>query len=87
MLARFTGIQPRQLRPSDLDPVKIWASVDDRAHRVWDRAVKYYDNMRLVIEVQSRLKEWSEQDQEQKRPPAGQQQSPQKVTAPKEQQK
>lgn len=87
MLARFTGIQPRQLRPSDLDPVKIWASVDDRAHRVWDHAVKYYDNMRLVIEVQSRLKEWSEQDQEQRRPQASQQPNSQKVAAPKEQQK
>ncbi len=84
MLAKFTGINPRQLRPSDLDPVKIWVAVDDRAHRGWDRAVKYYDNMRLVIEVQSRLKEWSEQDQEQRRI----QQAPQKKeTAPKERQK
>ena len=67
MLVKFTGITPRPIRPADLDPAKIWAAVDDRAHRTWDRAVKYYDNMRLVIEVQSRLKEWSEQDQEQRR--------------------
>ena len=42
--------------------MKIWAVVDDRAHRSWDRAVKYYDNLRLVIEIQSRLKEWTDQD-------------------------
>ena len=65
MLARFTGIQVRQLRPSDLDPAKIWLALDDRAHRVWDRAMKYYDNARVVIEIQSRLKEWSEQEQAQ----------------------
>ncbi len=65
MLARFTGIEPRQLNPQDLDPVKIWQSIDDRTHRIWDRAVKYYDNLRLVIEVQSQLKEWTEQAQAQ----------------------
>ena len=63
MLARFTGIEPRQLNPQDLDPVKIWQSIDDRSHRIWDRAVKYYDNLRLVIEVQSQLKEWTDQAQ------------------------
>jgi len=62
MLARFAGIEPRQLRPSDLDPVKIWLAVDDRAHRAWDKTVKYYENLKLVIEVQGRLKEWTEQD-------------------------
>ena len=65
MLARFAHIEPRQLRPADLDPVKVWATIDDRSHRIWDRAVKYYDNLRLVIEIQSRLKEWTDQDQAQ----------------------
>jgi hypothetical protein len=63
MLARFAHIEPRQLHPSDLDPVKIWQVMDDRTHRAWDRAVKYYDNLRLVIEIQSRLKEWTDQEQ------------------------
>ena len=81
MLVKFTGIQAHPIRPADLDPVKIWATIDDRAHRTWDRAVKYYDNMRLVIEIQSRLKEWSEQDQEQRRL------QQQKESAPKERQK
>ncbi len=63
MIARFAGIQPRQLRPSDLDPVKIWMAADDHAHRAWDRAVKYYDNLKVVIEIQSRLRDWTAQDQ------------------------
>ena len=63
MIAKFAHIEPRKLTQADLDPVKIWVSIDDREHRVWDRTVKYYDNLRLVIEIQSRLKEWSDQDQ------------------------
>jgi anti-sigma factor RsiW len=62
MLARFAHIEPRQLRPGDLDPVKVWQSIDDRSHRVWDRSMKYYDNLKVVIEIQSRLREWTDQD-------------------------
>jgi hypothetical protein len=62
MLARFAHIEPRQLRASDLDPVKVWQGIDDHSHRVYDRAMKYYDNLRLVIEIQSRLKDWTDQD-------------------------
>jgi hypothetical protein len=62
MIAKFAHIEPRNFTRADLDPVKIWAGIDDRAHRSWDRAVKYYDNLRLVIEIQSRLKEWTDQD-------------------------
>ena len=62
MLFKFAGIEPRQLRASDMDPVKVFTALDDRVHRTWDRTMKYYDNLRLVIEIQSRLKEWSDQD-------------------------
>jgi anti-sigma factor RsiW len=70
MLAKFAPMPVRQLRPSDLDPVKVWQAVDDRTHRAWDRAVKYYDNLRVVIEIQSRLQEWTSQDQAQPGGPA-----------------
>lgn len=57
MLGKF--VTPvRQLKPSDLDPVKVWRSVDDSAHRTWDRFVKYYDNMKLVYEVQTAIDEF-----------------------------
>ncbi len=61
MIFKFAGIEPRQLKPADLDPVKVWAVVDTRAHRTWDRARKYYENLRVVIEIQSRLSDWAEQ--------------------------
>lgn len=74
MLGRFAPVDVRQLKPSDLHPAKVWAAVDDRAHRVWGRAVKYYENLRLVYEVQSRLQEWSEQDDRRQTNPEGKEQ-------------
>jgi hypothetical protein len=67
MLGRLAGIEGRQLKPSDLQPAKVWAAVDDKAHLAWARAVKYYENLRLVYEVRSRLQEWTEQEQEDNR--------------------
>lgn len=64
MLQRFTGLEVRQLRPSDLHPAAVWSAVDNRAHRTWDQIVKYYENLRLVYEVQTRLQEWTEQEDE-----------------------
>jgi anti-sigma factor RsiW len=62
MLGRFSGIKVRQLTAQDLNPAAIWTEIDDRAHRTWARAVKYYESLRFVYEIQSRLKEWTEQD-------------------------
>ena len=68
LVARIAGIPERQLRPSDLHPAKVWAAIEDRAHRVWDRGVKYYESLKVVYEIQSRLSEWTE---EPAAPPAG----------------
>src|SRR5712691_12105586 len=62
MLGRFSGIQVRQLKPSDLDPVKVWMAAEDRVHRTWERGVKYYESLRLVFEVQTRLNEWTAEE-------------------------
>lgn len=67
MMARWAGISPRQLRPSDMDPRRIWASLDDRANRAWERSVKFYENIKFVYEIQSRLRDWDEQQEEEDR--------------------
>lgn len=64
MLAQVFGLEVRQLRASDLEPARIWAGVEDGAHRQWSRAVKYYENIRVVYEIQSRLKEWADQEEQ-----------------------
>jgi hypothetical protein len=67
---RYAGIEMRQIRPSDLNPVAIWTAIEDRALRAWERGVKYYENLRLVYEIQTRLKDWGDQA-EADRPDAG----------------
>jgi anti-sigma factor RsiW len=61
MLGRLSGIEVRQLSPADLDPVKVWMAAEDRVHRTWERSVKYYENLRLVFEIQTQLKEWTDE--------------------------
>ncbi len=63
MLGRLSGIEVRQLKPSDLDPVKVWMTAEDRLHRAWERTVKHYNSLRLVFQIQAQLNEWSEEQQ------------------------
>ncbi|MGH9659228.1 MAG: anti-sigma factor family protein [Bryobacteraceae bacterium] len=67
MMARCAGVQPRPITVADLDPVKVWATADDRAHRTWDRGVKFYESIRWVYEVRRQLAEWTEQQEEEDR--------------------
>jgi hypothetical protein len=64
MLTQCAGLPKRTLTAQDLDPVRIMASLENRAERVWDRAMKSYESMRLVYEVKSQINEWSQQQQE-----------------------
>jgi hypothetical protein len=61
MIGRFAGIEVKQLKPSDLNPVQVWSALEDKSLRTWERGVKYYDSLRLVYEIQTRLKDWGEQ--------------------------
>jgi hypothetical protein len=63
MLARTARIDVRQLSLNDLDPVRIWRSVDDRAHRGWTRTVKFYESLRFVYEIRSRLADLRAQEE------------------------
>jgi predicted anti-sigma-YlaC factor YlaD len=63
LIGRMAGLPQRQLTAEDLNPVRVWTSVEVKVGRTWDRAVKYYENLRLVYEIQSRLREWSEQEE------------------------
>ena len=61
MLGRFV-MPNHQISPADLDPARIWLALDNRIYRLWDRAVKSYESIRFVYQVQSRLREWDEQN-------------------------
>ena len=82
MIGRFAGVTEKQITAADLDPVKIWMAVDLKAHRTWERAVKYYENLRVVYEIQNRLTEWTAQEEEDRR--AQQVIEPKGTTTPQE---
>ncbi len=67
MVGRLLGLQERQLTMADLEPAKVVATLDLKVHRAYDRAVKYYENVRLVYLIQSQLREWSAQEEEDRR--------------------
>jgi Putative zinc-finger len=56
----------RQLRASDLEPKAVWQGLEDRASYAWERAVKFYDNLKFVYQIQTTLREWQQQDEEQR---------------------
>lgn len=60
----------RQVRPQDLEPAKVWAGMEDRAVRTWARTVKFYDNLKVVYQMQTLLHEWQQQDAEVQKPAA-----------------
>lgn len=67
MMARCAGVSPRQLTAADLEPAKVWAALDDRVHRGWNRGMQFYESVRFIYEVKSRLSQWTEQQEEEDR--------------------
>ena len=51
----------RQLNLSDLNPAKVWVATEDRASRAWERGVKSYENMQVVFQIETRLKQWNDE--------------------------
>ena len=64
MLARFV-VPVRTIRPEDLKPAAVWAGLEDRAYRTWGRALKFYDNLKVVYDIQATLKEWQQRTEDQ----------------------
>ena len=63
MLGRFAGIPARQIKPQDLEPARIVATLEDKALRSWQRVVKYYQGLRLVYEMQQALRDWTSEEE------------------------
>ncbi len=60
----FVARPVRQLQLSDIEPAKVWAGVEDRAYRSWQRTVKFYENLKWVYQIQTTLHEWQQQDED-----------------------
>ncbi len=61
MMERCTGVRVQRIEAADLNPIRIIGSLEDRAVRTKDRAVKYYENIRFVYDIEVRLREMEEQ--------------------------
>jgi len=64
MIGRFAGIDVRQLSVKDLDPDRVWQSVDNRIERGWERAVKFYESLRLFYELRARFSDLTAEEEE-----------------------
>ena len=96
LLSNCAGIKIQQLKPSDLNPVSVVANVEDRAVRTWTRAMKYYESLRFVYEIQTQIKDWREksaaeqeqqQQQKQQQPPTGTSNQPTPAKQPPQREK
>jgi hypothetical protein len=56
----------RQLRAADLEPKAVLQGLENRVMDAWERTVKYYDNLKFVYQIQATLREWQQQDAEQR---------------------
>lgn len=71
MFLRMEGVREW----ADLHPANVYAAAEDRVTRLWDRAVKHYQSLKLVYEIQTSYQEWvAEQErlQDQQQKDAGQ---------------
>ena len=82
MLSRCAGDPRKPMTAADLDPIRIWSSLDDKTHRLWDRTVKSYESMRLVYEIKSQLSEWKQQQAEEDEAAADQKANSRRVNQP-----
>ena len=69
MLARWVA-PARQLHPADLSPTQVWAGLEDRVYRGWQRTVKFYESLKVVYQIQTKLHEWQQQQEEEQKPAA-----------------
>ena len=68
MIGQLTGARIDQVTADDLKPSAVWSAIGYRAERTWDRITKYYESLRVVYEMRTRVQEWKTQiDQERER--------------------
>jgi hypothetical protein len=65
MLTQCAGGPKSTMTAADLDPIRIWTALDNKTQRIYDRAIKGYESMRLVYVIKSQLNDWSQQQSEQ----------------------
>jgi Putative zinc-finger len=60
ILLTASGFSWRKPKLADLSPINVYRSADRQAHLVYARSTKFVSDLRVVYEIQSRLKEDNE---------------------------
>jgi hypothetical protein len=65
MLARFIGpLKP--LKAEDLKPAAVWGGITGRVDYAWIRAEKFFDDLKVVYQIQTTIQKWQQQDEDRK---------------------
>jgi hypothetical protein len=51
MLEHRTGVPVQYIQPADYNPMRMWHGAEDKVIRVKNRAVQYYENIRLIYQL------------------------------------
>jgi hypothetical protein len=86
MLERCTGTRVEHVQAADLNPVRVWGGMEMRTIRLKDRMLKYYENLRVVYEVEARLRDLQRQQDINDRLAQAPANKSKKNTAPKDKQ-
>lgn len=76
LLINIAGFNLRSLRPQDLNPSTWVYRVNRAGHLFYARAEKFYDDLRIVYEIESRFKNAESQPADQEEPGSKQNPSP-----------
>jgi hypothetical protein len=63
MLFTFMGpVKPP--KADDLRPAAVWSGITTRADYAWIRAVKFFDDLKVVYQIQTTIQKWQQQDED-----------------------
>lgn len=56
ILVQVTGLRPKNVNAADLNPANLYRTANRHAHLVYARGAKFVNDLRVVYEIQSRLR-------------------------------
>jgi hypothetical protein len=63
MLTQFMG-PVKQLKVEDFKPAAVWTGISTRVDYAWIRAVKFFDDLKVVYQIQTTIQKWQQQDED-----------------------
>jgi hypothetical protein len=76
VLSQALGIQWRKPTLADLNPVNLYRDADRQVHLVYARGAKYFGDLRVVYEIESKLRSLEPEQQQQQKAPEAQPKAP-----------